>query len=126
MMQCTTCGRESMNPDANYCDYCGTPLRGVVYHETVEPKTEQSKQDTKPVPTWMFLVVMCLPFIPMVGWLAYVVVLFYWGFSGSITDSKKTFARATLLYTALVVVLMMTMMGALFGGIANGLSALAL
>lgn len=26
-MKCKECGREPMNPDANFCDYCGTPFR---------------------------------------------------------------------------------------------------
>lgn len=26
-MRCTVCGREAMNPEANYCDYCGSPFR---------------------------------------------------------------------------------------------------
>ena len=125
-MQCTMCGRESMNPNAHYCDYCGTLLGTEVHMEAAEQKATEAPQETKMVPTWVFFVVMCLPFIPMVGWIAYLVVLLYWGFSNDIKDSKKSFARATLLYTALAVVLMMTMMGALFGGVMNGLSALAL
>lgn len=125
-MQCTACGRESMNPDANYCDYCGTLLRTAVYQEPAESKKETESQGEKPVPTWMFLVVMCLPFIPMVGWIAYLVVLFYWGFATSIVDSKKSFARATLIYTAVVVVLGMVLFGSMLGGMMNGLSALPL
>lgn len=124
-MQCTACGREPMNPNANYCDYCGTLLGAEVHLEPTEQKATESKE-TKMVPTWMFFVVMCLPFIPMIGWIAYLGVLLYWGFSNDIKDSKKTFARAMLLYTALAVVLVMTMMGALFGDVMNGLSALQL
>lgn len=26
-MRCTICGREAMNPEANYCDYCGSSFR---------------------------------------------------------------------------------------------------
>lgn len=26
-MRCTVCGREAMNPEANYCDYCGSSFR---------------------------------------------------------------------------------------------------
>ena len=125
-MQCTACGREPMNPNANYCDYCGTLLGTEVHPELTEQKTAETSKEAKMVPTWVFFVVMCLPFIPMVGWIAYLVVLVYWGFSNDIKDSKKSFARATLLYTVLAVVLMMTMMGALFGGVMNGLSALQL
>lgn len=125
-MQCTACGRESMNPNANYCDYCGTLLGTEVHLEAVEQKKVAEPQEAMPVPTWMFLVVMFLPFIPMVGWLAYLGVLIYWGFAPSITDSKKSFARATLLYTVVVVVIGMALMGALFGGMMNGLSALPL
>lgn len=125
-MQCTACGRESMNPNANYCDYCGTLLGTEVHLEAVQQKTVAEPQEAKLVPTWMFLLVMCLPFIPVVGWLAYLGVLVYWGFSANITDSKKSFARATLIYTAVVVVLGMAFAGALLGDMINGLSALPL
>jgi len=125
-MQCTACGRESSNPNANYCDYCGSLLGGDVYRETVEPKKDAEPQEAMPVPTWMFLLVMCLPFIPMVGWVAYLVVLFYWGFATNIKDSKKTFARATLIYTAVVAVLGMVLFGSMMSGMMNGLAALPL
>ncbi|MBQ9767683.1 MAG: hypothetical protein IJW37_06240 [Lachnospiraceae bacterium] len=26
-MRCAVCGREAMNPEANYCDYCGSSFR---------------------------------------------------------------------------------------------------
>ena len=121
-MQCTMCGREITNPNANYCDYCGTALGTNVYREeTVQPtRTDISKGDR--VSTWMFLGIMCLPMIPFVGTIAYLVFLFYWAFAPSIEDSRKSFARALLIYTGIMLVFTFILFGALFAGIMSGMS----
>ncbi len=122
-MQCAMCGREITNPDANYCDYCGTAIGTMAYREvTVEPKKETEPKENR-VSTWLLFGVMCLPFIPFVGWIVYLVVLFYWAFAGSIEDSRKSFARATLLYTAVTLVLGIVLFGALFAMMINTISS---
>ncbi len=54
-MQCSMCGREITNPNANYCDYCGTAVGAATYRE-VQPQqvsnTNAPKQDR--VSTWLF------------------------------------------------------------------------
>ncbi len=121
-MQCSMCGREIANPNANYCDYCGTAVGSLAYREErVEvPKAEAPKER---VSTWLFLGIMCLPFIPFVGGIAYLVFLFYWAFAPSIEDSRKSFARATLIYTAISLVLAIIMIGIFFAAIASGISS---
>ena len=122
-MQCSMCGREITNPNANYCDYCGTAVGAAVYRE-VQPQqqtTNGTVQKSEPVSTWLFLGIMCLPFVPFVGSIAYLVFLFYWAFAPSIEDSRKSFARATLIYTAITLVLSLILVGFLFAGIMNGL-----
>ncbi len=118
-MQCTMCGREITNPEANYCDYCGTAVRQTEYREVraEQPKEAEKKEDR--VPTLSFLGVMALPFLPFVGSLAYLVFLFYWAFSSTIQDSRKSFARATLIYTAVVFVLMIVIFGAAIAAMVN-------
>lgn len=116
-MRCTMCGREITNPDANYCDYCGTALGDAAYREE-QPEQHTTKEDAQKadrVPTGVFLGVMCLPIIPFVGTLAYLVVLFYWAFAAGIEDSRKSFARATLIYTAAALVLAFVVVGAMIG-----------
>ncbi|MBQ3029278.1 MAG: zinc ribbon domain-containing protein [Lachnospiraceae bacterium] len=118
-MQCTMCGREITNPEANYCDYCGTSLRQTEYREVraEQPKEAEKKEDR--VPTLSFLGVMALPFNTFVGWLAYFVLMFYWAFSSTIQDSRKSFARATLIYTAVVFVFMIVIFGAAIAAMVN-------
>lgn len=105
MMQCLMCGREISNPEANYCEYCGTAVKTDVYREEQVQQTPQQQTDGKPVrvPTSSFLGVMCLPLIPFVGGIVYLVYLFYWAFSSGIEDSRKSWARATLIYAGIYV-----------------------
>lgn len=127
-MRCEVCGREAMNPEANYCDYCGTSFREAGFQ--AEVKREQADPEKKTVatggqvPTLWFLGVMCLPFVPMIGAFAYLGVLFYWGFSNNINDSRKSFGRATLIFTGVMVMLLMAMMPSLEAFLAGDMSAL--
>lgn len=124
-MQCSMCGREITNPNANYCDYCGTAVGAAAYRE-VQPQQTTSGAAQKPerVSTWLFLGIMCLPFVPFVGSIAYLVFLFYWAFAPSIEDSRKSFARATLIYTAISLVIAFIFIGIIFAGMMNGLSGM--
>ncbi|MBE5930052.1 MAG: zinc-ribbon domain-containing protein [Lachnospiraceae bacterium] len=122
-MQCSMCGREITNPNANYCDYCGTAVGAAAYRE-VQPQqqtTNGTVQKPERVSTWLFLGIMCLPFVPFVGSIAYLVFLFYWAFAPSIEDSRKSFARATLIYTGITLVLSFIIIGFIFAGVMNGL-----
>ncbi len=127
-MRCEVCGREAMNPEANYCDYCGTSFREAGFQ--AEVKREQAASESKTattggqVPMVWFLGVMCLPFVPMVGAFAYLGVLLYWGFSNNINDSRKSFARATLIFTVAILMLLMAMMPSLEAFLAGDMSAL--
>lgn len=123
-MQCTMCGREIANPEANYCDYCGTAVRNAEYREVqpVQPASVANVEKKDRVSTWLFLGIMCLPFIPFVGTLAYLGFLFYWGFAPSIEDSRKSFARATLIYTAIMLVLVMIFVGVFAVAVANNMA----
>lgn len=106
-MTCPMCGREVKNPEANYCDYCGTRLNGME-NVVVQTPTETKKQQPR-VSTGVFLGVMLLPMIPMVGWILYLVLLFYWAFASSVEDSRKSFARASLIYSGITLVLMIVL-----------------
>lgn len=121
-MQCTMCGREITNPDANYCEYCGTAIGGAAYRqESAEQKEEDAPKGDR-VSTWLFLGIMCLPFIPFVGSIAYLAFLFYWAFAASIKDSRKSFARAILIYTGITIALVYILNGVVFAGMINGLT----
>lgn len=123
-MKCTMCGREIMNPNANYCDYCGTLVGTAAYREEQQQTTSTNQPKSDRVSTWLFLGIMCLPFVPFVGTIAYLVFLFYWAFAPNIEDSRKSFARATLIYTAISLVLACIFIGFIFAGIASGIGEL--
>ena len=118
------CGREITNPNANYCEYCGTAVGTMAYRAAQpEPQRETApKQDR--VSTWVFLGIMALPMVPFVGSIAYLVFLFYWAFAPSIEDSRKSFARATLIYTAIMLVFVIVVMGSVFAAVMSGLPEL--
>jgi len=146
-MRCAVCGREAMNPEANYCDYCGSPFKrygsegwntrnttSSGYEERVETDdgysafgmSNQSRKEVRSgnngnamtgnqdkIGVMTFLGVMLLPFIPGVGSIAYLVILFYWSFAAGIDGTRKSFARATLIFTAIMVVVVMMVAGML-------------
>ena len=125
-MKCAMCGREILNRDANYCDYCGTALGDAVYREV---RTEQPVKSTEApkgeqVSTWLFLGVMCIQFVPVVGILVYLGILLYWAFAASITDSRKSFARASLIYTVVTFAFALLTLGAMVSSIMNLASGL--
>lgn len=123
-MKCSMCGREITNPNANYCDYCGTPVGDVTYH--VEPVQQQQTGEVKrdKVPMLWYLGVMCLPLVPMVGYIAYLVMLFFWAFAPSIEDSRKSWARAALIYTGITVTLAIVLFIAIFSLVMSSVSSL--
>lgn len=122
-MVCPMCGREIMNPEANYCDYCGTRLHGMEYKETVEPQAFPEMKEKQPrVSTGLFLGVMLLPMIPMIGWILYLVFLFYWAFASSIEDSRKSFARASLIYSGITLVLVIVFVSVICSTLASELA----
>lgn len=127
-MRCEMCGREAMNPEANYCDYCGTSFRETGFRAEVKQEREEPEKKMAAtggqVPTLWFLGVMCLPMVPAIGAFAYLGVLFYWSFSNNINDSRKSFGRATLIFTGVMVMMLMAMMPSLEAFLAGDMSAL--
>jgi len=130
-MQCKNCGREVAGENVNFCEYCGTPMGTEAPREE---KTERPEVFVQPamsmprveapraerVPTSTFLGIMFLPLIPFVGGILYLIYMFYWAFSSSITDSRKSYARANLIYAAIlcgvailfgIIVVVLAMMG---------------
>lgn len=144
-MRCMVCGREAMNPEANYCDYCGSPFReagrngqeaasvpyayrdgeasgerGYTAFGTTEYREElrapqKASPQTKGFSVWMFLGIMCLQFIPGIGLFAYIGVLLWLGFSSQITDARRNWARASLIYTGIMYVLSFAYLKTLLG-----------
>lgn len=144
-MRCMVCGREAMNPEANYCDYCGNSFReagrnwqedasawnayqsgtaseesGYTAFGTTEYREElrtprKDSSQAKGVSVWMFLGIMCLQFVPGIGLFAYIGVLLWLGFSPQIADARKNWARASLIYTGIMFVLSFAYLKTLLG-----------
>ncbi|MFV0343632.1 MAG: hypothetical protein ACK5JH_12230 [Anaerocolumna sp.] len=106
-MICKACGRSTENESANYCEYCGTSYRDSknVINDSVERETIQSNElkeavtdkENKDTSFKNWLGSMLLPFIPGVGVIIYIVMLFVWSFSSETPKSKKNWARASLI-----------------------------
>ena len=60
---------------------------------------------------WM--ITMLLPFIPMIGPLVYMVMLFVWAFGGT-NRTKKNWARAMLIMLIISIIMLMIMFGSVF------------
>ena len=121
MRICKVCGRIIHNDEANFCEYCGALARegnNSSYVEGIAPNAVnqpyRSNTDTsveKPMSFGNWLLVFALPFIPIVGQIGFLVLLGYWAFSRQIGPTRKNFARAMLLMTVVILILMMSLFG---------------
>lgn len=59
--------------------------------------------------SWILLLL--LPFVPYIGPIAFLVMLFLWGFSVKSTKTQKNFARAMLIFVAILLIMAGYMMG---------------
>jgi ribosomal protein L37E len=114
-MVCKACGRKTENENANYCEYCGTPFREniafkqeetapVYMQQSVDSNTDEKEESEKPISFGNWMGTMLLPFIPIIGFFIYPVMLFVWAFGSDTPPSKKNWARASLIVSAIVIV----------------------
>ena len=59
-----------------------------------------------------WIITMLITAIPLVG----LIMLFVWGFSEGTNESKKNWAKATLIFYAIIFVLYFVFLGSLIGG----------
>ncbi len=135
-MKCNVCGRQTMNEEANFCEYCGGSFRehmqqqpmnqmppynqGNLYHQEnsypagpmpnmmpgANPQSNPNLvQPEKPTSFLDWLGTYGIMLIPCVGWLVFIVMLFIWGFGSKASTSKKNWARATLIFAGVLLVL---------------------
>lgn len=121
-MICKSCGRTIDNEHSNFCFYCGTSLkegRAGDFAAVQVPENHEynkgtirntvkaeAKEGEKPLPMSNWLGSMMLPFIPIIGVVAYIIMLVYWGFGGKAPESKKNWARASLIVIAVSLILL--------------------
>lgn len=112
-MLCKVCGRSTTNETANFCEYCGASFREGAFvgipdstynHAQSSQEKELNKNivtgndevGDKPMSFGNWMMVLMLPFVPVVGSFIYFGVLIVWAFGHKASKTKKNWARATL------------------------------
>ena len=141
-MKCNTCGRELQNEGANFCEYCGasfrehthtivdtkldeqrhnevaglvqTPIAAQLTNGVIGQKTTATIGKDRPISFLNWLGSYALLFIPFVGFLIFIIMLFVWSFDGKTSESKKNWARVNLIITLIVIILVVVYMAAVF------------
>lgn len=133
-MKCDNCGRMIKNEEANFCEYCGysfrehrqapfhiSPREQEVYRDirmenpnmttgfpgqTMAPSVNQDKPGS--FLSWLGLYGLLL--IPFVGWLAFIIIVSLWAFGSNTPTNKKNWARATLVFVGVLIIIFLVMM----------------
>jgi hypothetical protein len=108
-----------MNVDANFCEYCGSSFKEQPFqyneNKTHGNETLLKEAREEPIPFLHWLGTYGLFFIPIVGWIIGLVMLFVWAFQKEGSISRKNWARATLIfllaYFILAIYLLSDMLG---------------
>lgn len=111
-MVCNNCGRQIGNDEANFCEYCGqsfreqqqipTPTNSIPANPLL-PKQITVVQDNKdrPISFLSFLGSYGIFFIPVIGFFLFPIMLLVWSFSSKVSETKRNWARATLIFVIL-------------------------
>lgn len=110
-------GQNTMGNMQGNTAYGRNPFQGNGNSNVTDAQGEVSE---KPMTFGNWMMVMILPFIPMIGPIAYLAVLFMWSFGVNTPTTRKNWARATLVM--LVVALFFVF--AVFGSFTNVMSSL--
>lgn len=122
-MICKNC-QNSIPDDSNVCEFCGTRIKEpgeqntassneYTAQERVTPLNNQSFREPpkeefneeEHVSVWQWVGIMAINLIPCVGPLAYIIMMFVWGFGSTPKHSLKTYARASLIMALIGIVL---------------------
>lgn len=87
--------------------YQQTPPPPPQYQQPMyqQPVTQQNNAGIEHVSVGGWIGIFCINLIPLVGWLIYIIMLFVWAFGDTKKKTLKNFARATLLISAILIVL---------------------
>ena len=103
MKVCNNCGT-SLQDNATFCTNCGKQF------------IDNSQRKTKtPVSVGGWIGRSLIPYIPLVGGIVYLIMLFIWSGNSEKEDSFRNWAKAQLIVIAIVVVL--TILFAVFFGV---------
>lgn len=123
-MICRNCGRSIANEEANFCENCGFSFRENDIVETLVKQgrnesgfdsiesNKLNKETDVSFGNWMKSLL--LPFIPFVGIFIYFIMLFVWSFGANINKTKKSWARAQLIVTIMILFVFIYLMTSTF------------
>ncbi len=141
-MICNNCGRKPQNETANFCEYCGAsfreqaqaarpeagkPLHSIpgmqqevfsMNNQNIMPGVPIVMQE-KPISfkSWLgtYAVLGALILIPYFGWICFIALLLFWAFSNKTPATKKNWARVTLIFVGIVIIIVFVMLVAFMG-----------
>ena len=126
MKVCTSCN--APNNDINqFCSKCGSTLESAPVQNTPIPTAQEQVQqpyfNVQPQHMSMggWFGRMCIPFIPIVGPLVYIIMLFVWAFGDNKNETFKNWAKATLIFAAIIFALYIVLFAALGSFIFTGI-----
>ena len=97
MKVCTICNT-SVHDEASFCPNCGT-------HLPAGSSTYQPKISKEPISLGGWIGRMLIPYIPLVGGIVYLIMLFIWSGDKKKEDTFRNWAKAQLIVMAVVLVL---------------------
>jgi len=99
MKVCNNCGA-SLNDNAAFCTNCGSTVPAASY-----PPAAPQMFAKQPISVGGWIGRSLIPFIPIVGGLVYLIMLFVWSGDTAKEDTFRNWAKAQLIVTAIVLVL---------------------
>jgi amino acid transporter len=102
-----------MNEEANFCEYCGSSFRENIYPAPAPgpvyqaPLVSAPENNEKPVSFLNWLGSYAIMFIPFIGIIAFPVMLLIWAFGKNAPESKKNWAKATLIFLVVSIIIYM-------------------
>ena len=136
-MMCNNCGRQPQNESANFCEYCGASFReqsqaarpdtgrpfnsipGMqqeaipLNHQNIVPGVPSGMQE-RPISfmSWLgtYAILGALFFIPYFGWIGSIALLLFWAFSNKTPATKKNWARVSLIFVGIMLIIVVIML----------------
>jgi hypothetical protein len=115
IMDCKSCGKQLQNENVNFCEYCGASFREVGGYDNRPESTSAptpppipraiTSNKEKPVSFGDWLGTYLIKFIPLVGNLVFFIMLIVWSVSSEVSESKKNWARANLVFAGITLIL---------------------